>query len=146
MNARIAPELREALRKNVIASVQRDPEAYVDSLLEVGFLQASDRPAAVEVAKLGFDPRYYNLTPAEAMKLDLGEYLSEMRGNMKKIKSFQLPDGIVMLGRAINLLYALAVELAPGIRPLEVVGPYVMEFMAGPLPPAPADARASSAR
>jgi len=138
MNARIAPELREAIRKNVIASVQRDPEAYVDSLLEVGFIQASDREAAVELAKLGFDPRYYNLTPAEAVRIDLGEYLGEMRANMKKIKSFQLPDGIVMLGRAINLLYALALELAPGIRPLEVVGPYVIEFMAGPLPEPPA--------
>jgi predicted unusual protein kinase regulating ubiquinone biosynthesis (AarF/ABC1/UbiB family) len=141
MNARIAPELREAIRKNVIASIQRDPEAYVDSLLEVGFIQPSDRDAAVELAKLGFDPRYYNLTPAEAMKIDLGEYLGEMRANMKKIKSFQLPDGVVMLGRAINLLYALALELAPGIRPLEVVGPYVLEFMAGPLPPAPGTPR-----
>ena len=131
MNSRIAPALREAIRKNVLASIRRDPEAYVDSLLEVGFLQARDRAAAVELAKLSFDPRYYNLTPAEAMNLDLGQYLSEMRGNMKKIKSFQLPEGIVMLGRAINLLYALALELAPGIRPLEVIGPYVLEFMTG---------------
>ena len=137
MNSRIAPALREAIRKNVLASIQRDPEAYVDSLLDVGFIQASDREAAVELAKLGFDPRYYNLTPSEAMNIDLGEYLGEMRGNMKKIKSFQLPDGVVMLGRAINLLYALALELAPGIRPLEVIGPYVLEFMAGPIPPIP---------
>ena len=49
-----------------------------------------------------------------------------------------------MLGRAINLLYALALELAPGIRPLEVVGPYVLEFMAGPLPPPPPRAAASA--
>lgn len=137
MNARVSPELREALRKNVLASIRRDPEAYVDSLLEAGFLKARDRAAAVELAKIGFDPRYYNLTPAEAMKIDLGEYLGEMRANMKKIESFQLPEGVVMLGRAINLLYALALELAPGIRPLEVVGPYVMEFMAPPRPPAP---------
>lgn len=134
MNARIAPALREALRKNVLASIQRDPEAYVDSLLEVGFIRQEDRAAAIELAKVGFDPRYFNLTPAEVMNLDLGEYLGEMRANMRKIKSFQLPDGVVMLGRAINLLYALALELAPGIRPLEVVGPYVIEFMAGPTP------------
>ena len=96
----------------------------------------------VALAKLGFDPRYYNLTPAEAMNLDIGEYLGEMRGNMKKIKSFQLPDGVVMLGRAFNLLYGLAVELAPGIRPVELVGPYVVEFLAGELPKAAAPAKA----
>ena len=43
----------------------------------------------------------------------------------------QLPVGIVMWSRAISLLYALMVELAPGIRPLEVFGPYVMEFLRG---------------
>jgi predicted unusual protein kinase regulating ubiquinone biosynthesis (AarF/ABC1/UbiB family) len=131
MNKRISRELREAIRKNVLASIQRNPELYVQSLLDVGIIQPRDRAPALELAKLGFDPRYYNLTPAEAVKIDLGEYLGQMRGNMKKIRSFQLPDGVVMLGRAFNLLYGLAVELAPGIRPLEVVGPYVLEFLSG---------------
>jgi len=131
MNKRISRELREAIRKNVLASLQRDPELYVQSLLDVGIIQPRDRAPALELARLGFDPRYYNLTPAEAVQIDLGEYLGQMRGNMKKIRSFQLPDGVVMLGRAFNLLYGLAVELAPGIRPLEVVGPYVLEFLAG---------------
>ncbi len=142
MNKRITREFREAIRKSVLASIQRDPDLYVQSLMEVGIIQESDREAATELAKLGFDPRYYNLTPKEAMNINLGEYLAEMRGNMKRIKSFQLPDGVVMLGRAFNLLYGLSVELAPGIRPMEVLGPYVLEFLAGTPPPAPAETAA----
>ena len=53
---------------------------------------------------------------------------------MKRVRSFRLPDGIVMWGRALTLLMGLASELAPGIRPLEVVGPYVMQFLAGGAP------------
>jgi len=136
MNKRIAPALREAIRKTVWAQIQRDPERYVDALVEVGVIGPGDRAAAEEVARLGFDPRYYDLTPAEVVRIDLGEYLAEMRGRMKRIRSFQLPDGVVMLGRALNLLYGLSVELAPGIRPSEVIGPYVVEFLAGDLPPA----------
>ena len=34
-----------------------------------------------------------------------------------------------MWSRALSLLYGLAVELAPGLRPLDVVGPYVVEFL-----------------
>jgi predicted unusual protein kinase regulating ubiquinone biosynthesis (AarF/ABC1/UbiB family) len=131
MNKRITPGFREAIRKTLLASIQRDANLYVDSLLEVGIIQPGDREAAVEIARLGFDPRYYNLTPAEAVNIDLGEYLTEMRTHMKRIRSFRLPDGVVMLGRAMNLLYGLAVELAPGIRPVEVVGPYVLQFLAG---------------
>jgi hypothetical protein len=61
-----------------------------------------------------------------------------MRGQMKRVRSFRLPDGIVMWGRALTLLMGLASELAPGIRPLEVVGPYVAHFLAGEAPAGPA--------
>jgi hypothetical protein len=63
--------------------------------------------------------------------LDFAEYFGRMRTQMKRIQSFQLPDGLVMWSRAFSLLYALATELAPGLRPLDVIGPYVLEFLQG---------------
>ncbi len=39
-----------------------------------------------------------------------------------------------MCSRAISLLYGLMAELAPGVRPLDVLGPYVFEFLAGGAP------------
>jgi len=47
------------------------------------------------------------------------------------LKSFRLPDGLVAWGRAFSLLYGLTAELAPGIRPLDIVGPYVLGFLQG---------------
>ena len=84
-----------------------------------------------EIAKLSFDPAYYNLTPQEMMKVDFGEYFRRMREQLKRIRSFRLPDGLVMWSRAISLLYGLLVELAPGVRPLDVLGPFVVEFLQG---------------
>jgi hypothetical protein len=43
-----------------------------------------------------------------------------------------MPDGLLAFGRAFSLLYGLAVELAPGMRPLDVVGPYVLAFLQPP--------------
>jgi hypothetical protein len=43
-----------------------------------------------------------------------------------------MPDGLVAWGRAFSLLYGLAAELAPDIRPLDVVGPYVLAFLQTP--------------
>jgi hypothetical protein len=48
-----------------------------------------------------------------------------------------------MWSRAISILYGLVVELAPGIRPLDLFGPYVMEFLQGPLPAPPSSVRAA---
>jgi hypothetical protein len=81
---------------------------------------------------MSFDPAYYNLTPQEMMNLDFGEYFRRMRAQMKRIRSFRLPDGLVMWSRALTLLYGLVVELAPGLRPLDVLGPYAAEFLRPP--------------
>ncbi len=134
MNKRLSPAVMLMLRENLLATVTRDAERYARSFLDAGMIDPGDVAAVEDVARLSFDPRYYNLTPRELAGLDFGEYLSRMRGQMKRVKSFRLPDGIVMWGRALTLLMGLASELAPGIRPLEVVGPYVLRFLADGTP------------
>ncbi len=134
MNKRLSPAVMAMLRENLLATVTRDAQRYARAFLDAGMIDARDVPAVEDVARLSFDPRYFNLTPREVAGLDFGEYLSRMRAQMKRVRSFRLPDGIVMWGRALTLLMGLATELAPGIRPLEVVGPYVMRFLAGGAP------------
>jgi ubiquinone biosynthesis protein len=136
MNRRVSPRVLAAVRKNVLASVWRDPDLYAASLVEAGMIAASDVPVAREIAKLAFDPAYYNLTPQEMTKIDFAEYFRRMRGQLKQIRSFQLPDGLVMWSRALSLLYGLLVELAPGARPLDLLGPFVAEFLQGAGPAA----------
>jgi predicted unusual protein kinase regulating ubiquinone biosynthesis (AarF/ABC1/UbiB family) len=136
MNKRLAPPVMAMLRENLLATVTRDPARYARSFLDAGMIDPRDVPAVEDVARLSFDPRYFNLTPREVAGLDFGEYLGRMRAQMRRVKSFRLPDGIVMWGRALTLLMGLASELAPGIRPVEVVGPYVLRFFAGGAPPA----------
>ncbi len=130
MNKRLAPPVMTMLRENLLATVTRDERRYARSFLDAGMIDARDVAAVEEVARLSFDPSYYNLTPKELARLDFGEYFARMRSQMKRVRSFRLPDGIVMWGRALTLLMGLASELAPGIRPLEVVGPYVARFLA----------------
>lgn len=132
MNQAVAPELLAAVRENVIASVTRDSERYAASLLKAGMIDEADIAVVREIAELSFDPAYFNLTPKELTELDFGEYFRRMRGPMKRLKSFRIPDGLVMWSRAISILYGLMVELAPGIRPLDVLGPYVLGFLQEP--------------
>lgn len=131
MNQAIEPEIMDGIRQNVLAAVTRDEDLWVDSMIQVGILRERDRDAARELAQISFDPTYYNLTPAELSELDFGDYFSKMREHMWMLSSFRLPDGLVSWGRAFSLLYGLAAELAPGIRPLDVVGPYVLGFLQG---------------
>jgi predicted unusual protein kinase regulating ubiquinone biosynthesis (AarF/ABC1/UbiB family) len=134
MNKRLSPTVMTMLRENLLATVTRDAARYARSFRDAGMIDPRDVPAVEEVARISFDPAYWNLTPREVARLDFGEYLGRMRGQMKQVRSFRLPDGLVMWGRALGLLMGLATELAPGIRPLDVVGPYVTRFLAGGAP------------
>ena len=124
--------------------VGRSVEGFARSLVALDMIDERDLPAVEGLAELAFDPKHYNLTPKEMMELDFVEYFGEMRARMRQIRGFRIPDGLVMWGRALSLLYGLVAELAPGVRPMDVVGPYVLGFLQGGgagAAPAPAGAR-----
>jgi predicted unusual protein kinase regulating ubiquinone biosynthesis (AarF/ABC1/UbiB family) len=129
MNQSIERSVMDGIRSNVLAAVTRNEDLWVDSMIQVGIIRLQDREAARELARISFDPAYYNLTPKELTDIDFGDYFAKMREHLWLIKSFRLPEGLVAWGRAFSLLYGLAAELAPGIRPLDVVGPYVLGFL-----------------
>ncbi len=131
MNKRLAPAVMTMMRENLMATVSRDPLRYAQSLIDADMIDERDRGTVEEIARVTFDPAYYNLTPKEMTEIDFGAYFRRMRGHLKKVRSFRLPDGVVMWSRALTLLLGLATELAPGIRPLDVMGPYVATFLAG---------------
>ncbi len=130
MNERLAPGVLAAVRDHLRASVLRDRELFASSLVAAGAIDARDLLVAREIAELAFDPALYNLTPQEVAGLDFSQHFWRLRGQMVRLRSFRLPPGVVMWSRAIGVLYGLVVELAPGIRPLDLFGPYVMEFLA----------------
>ncbi len=134
MNKRIEPEVMAMLRETLLSTVSRDERRYAAALLAADVIDAADRDAVEEILRISFSPEYWNLTPKEVAEIDFTVYLRRMRAQLKRVKSFRLPDGLVMWSRALSLLLGLATELAPGIRPLEVVGPYVVTFLAGELP------------
>ncbi len=131
MNMRIAPEVLTAVRQNVLAAVTRDPDLYAESLVTAGMVEPRDAPVVREIALMTFEPTYYNLTAQELANLDFGAYFRDMRAHLKRLETFRLPEGIVMWSRSFSLLYGLISELAPGLRPLDILGPYVAEFLQG---------------
>ncbi len=146
MNERLAPSVLAAVRDHLRASVLRDPDLFASSLVDAGAIEARVAPVAREIAEIAFDPELYNLTPSELANLDFAAHFQRMRSHLDRLENFRLPPGIVMWSRALSILYALIVELAPGIRPLDVFGPYVMEFLQGPPPEAPTPRAAAGAR
>ena len=136
MNMQLAEGTLVAMRDHIVSVVQRDKDRWSESLVELGMVDKADLSVVRELSELAFDPRYFNLTPRQVSEIDMVEYFSELRVHMRQIRSFRIPDGLVMWGRALSLLYGLVSELAPGLRPMDVVGPYVFDFLSGGVAPA----------
>lgn len=134
MNQEIEPAIMDGIRQNVLAAVTRNEALWVESMVQIGIIRGDDREAASALAQMSFDPAYYNLTPSELTEIDFGDYFGKVREHMWMLRSFRMPNGLVAWGRAFSLLYGLAAELAPGVRPLDVVGPYVLGFLQGKPP------------
>ena len=130
MNKRISDRLREGLRMNVWATMRRDPRAYAKSLEKAGMIGSKDLQAVQKVAEVMFDPEYFNLTPKEFAGLDFSRYLRRMRFELRKVKSFVLPDGVVMWFRSFSLLLTFGAELAPGMRPVDILAPHMAHYLA----------------
>ncbi|NNL85131.1 MAG: AarF/ABC1/UbiB kinase family protein [Myxococcales bacterium] len=130
MHKRLTPQVRDGLRRNVWATMRRDATLYAESLFEAGMVGAADRPAVERLAAVMFDPAYYNLTPKEFAGLDFGDYLKRVRSELKELRSFHLPEGVVMWFRSFSLLLTLGAELAPGQRPVDILGPHMPRFLA----------------
>ena len=129
MSAQLGRKTLAAMRDHVVAVVQRDRDAFARSLASLEMIDDDDIPVARELAELAFDPAYFNLTPVEALQIDFVQYFGSLRHRLRRVRSFRVPDGLVMWGRALSLLYALVFELAPGLKPLDVLGPYALDFL-----------------
>jgi len=134
MHQRLSPRVLTMLRESLLATVARDPVRYARAFLNAEMIRPEDLATVEEIGRISFDLKYFNLTPRELAQIDMAAYVTRMRSQMKRVGSFQIPDGLVLWGRAFSLLLGLASELAPGIRPMDVVGPYVIRFLAAPPP------------
>jgi predicted unusual protein kinase regulating ubiquinone biosynthesis (AarF/ABC1/UbiB family) len=132
MHQRLDARVLTMLRENLLATIARDPVRYARAFLNAGMIRADDLATVEEIGRISFDPKYFNLTPKELAQIDVGAYVLRMRAQMKKVRSFQIPPGLVLWARAFSLLLGLASELAPGVRPMDVVGPYVIRFLGTP--------------
>ena len=53
-----------------------------------------------------------------------------MRFELRKVKSFVLPDGVVMWFRSFSLLLTFGAELVPDMRPVEILAPHMAHYLA----------------
>jgi predicted unusual protein kinase regulating ubiquinone biosynthesis (AarF/ABC1/UbiB family) len=139
----LSTQMREGIPEFLEAVIRRDTEAIIKALRKMGFLS---RTAEVDVSERViefFHQRFQEEVKLESfnlkdIKLDPQrgiESLIDLRkmniGLAELSGAFHVPRDFVLLERTILLLTGVCTELDPELNPMEVIRPYLQQFVLG---------------
>jgi ubiquinone biosynthesis protein len=129
---RLAPELRGAMRRGIYALLQRDVDTFVTEMDAVGMIA----PGAADSVHRGVSQGFEAIsTQGAALSLGGGQVLAlkdTAKGLLEQTQGLQLPNDLLLYAKTLSYLFALGDELAPDVDLMQLITPYLLQFLATP--------------
>ncbi|WP_404436991.1 AarF/ABC1/UbiB kinase family protein [Microbacterium aerolatum] len=131
MMGEVPEGLRSGLRAVVIAVAARDGRKLVDAAQEVGVLLPSGDTKEFEKALTALFARFGGMGFAELSKVDPREFrdFALEFGDTVRALPFQLPEGMLLLFRAVALTSGMCSGLNPAFNVWDAVEPYAAQLL-----------------
>lgn len=131
MMGEVPEGLRSGLRALVIAVAARDGRKLVDAVQEVGVLLPSADTKAFEQAITALFARFGGMGFAELSTIDPREFrdFAGEFGHTIRSLPFQLPEGMLLLFRAVALTSGMCSGLNPSFNVWDAVEPYAAQLL-----------------
>jgi len=139
----LSPQMREGIPELLEAAIRRDTESIIKALRKMGFLAKTDRTDVSEKVIEFFHRRFQEEVRLESfnfkdIKIDPQKGieslvdLGRMDIGLRELSAtFHIPRDFVLLERAVLLLTGVCTELDPDLSPVEVIRPYLRDFVLG---------------
>jgi len=141
--AELSPPMREGIPEFLEGVIRRDTDQLIKAMRKMGFLSRSDSPDVSEKVIEFFHQRFQEEVKLDSfnlkdIKLDPQKGieslidLRKMNIGLKELSgAFHIPRDWVLLERTILLLTGLCTQLDPELSPMEVIRPYLQDFVLG---------------
>ncbi len=133
MVATVPEQVRKHLREFLLGFATRDAARLVRAYQGAGVLLPGANVARIEQVEGELMERYGGLT----MKQVRGIAMSEWHGMAHEYRDlfyempFQLPSGLLFIGRALAILFGMATSLDPDFDPWKAIAPFATEMAGG---------------
>jgi predicted unusual protein kinase regulating ubiquinone biosynthesis (AarF/ABC1/UbiB family) len=139
----LGPAMREGIPEFLEGVIRRDTDRLVKALRKMGFLARGDGGDATEKVIEFFHQRFHDEVKLDTFNLkdikldpkkgiDSLVDLRKMNIGLKELSgAFHVPRDFVLLERTLLLLTGVCTQLDPEMSPMEVVRPYLEEFVLG---------------
>lgn len=141
--AELSPQMREGIPEFLEAVIRRDTDRIIKAMQKMGFLARGEAHDVSEKVVEFFHQRFqeevrldkFNLKDIKIDPQRGIESLIDLRRmniGLKELSgAFHVPRDWVLLERTLLLLTGLCTQLDPELNPIEVVRPYLQEFVLG---------------
>ena len=135
--------MREGIPEFLEGVIRRDTDAIIKALRKMGFLARNASPDVSEKVIEFFHQRFQEEVKLDSfnlkdIKIDPQKSieslidLRKMNIGLKELSgAFHVPRDFVLLERTVLLLTGVCTQLDPEMSPMEVVRPYLQEFVLG---------------
>ncbi len=139
--AQLSSSMREGIPDFLVGVLRRDTQKLVSAMRKMGFLSHTMDEQVTERIIEYFHRRFQEEVRLESFNLkDIKidpqrgfENLLDLRrmniGLRELTGAFHIPKDWVLLERTLLLLYGCCAQLDPGLKPIEIVQPYVQDFI-----------------
>jgi predicted unusual protein kinase regulating ubiquinone biosynthesis (AarF/ABC1/UbiB family) len=131
MMGEVDDELRNGLRRLMIAVAARDGQRLVDSIREVGVLLPSADTTELEKAMAQVFARFGGMGFAQLREVDPREFrdFAEEFGSVVRSLPFQLPESFLLVIRSMSLTSGVCSALNPAFNIWEAVEPFAAQLL-----------------
>ncbi len=133
MMGRVQPAMIRNLKELIIATSLRDPRRWTFAAQQLGFLlPGADMPRIEQAVAALFD-RFWGMGMNDITNVEFGE-MYQFSVQFKDLLStlpFQVPQNVLYLGRAANILSGMMVALDPTFNPWQALLPFATDIAGG---------------
>jgi len=131
MMGAVTDQLRDGLRRLLIAAAARDGKGLVSSIQEIGVLLPSADTKALERAMTELFSRFGGMGFAELAHVEQREFSDFARefGDVVRAMPFQLPENFLLIIRAMSLTSGMCSALNPAFNIWDAIEPYAARLI-----------------
>ncbi|MEO6825757.1 MAG: AarF/UbiB family protein [Microbacteriaceae bacterium] len=131
MMGEVTDELRDGLRRLLVAVAGRDGRGLVDSIQDVGILLPTASTAELERALAQLFDRFGGMGFAQLRKVDQREFreFAQEFGMVVRSLPFQLPESFLLVVRSMSLTSGVCSSLDPEFNIWDAIEPYATRLL-----------------
>jgi len=132
---RLTPQLRGQLRRGVYAILQRDAEALLEAIGEMGMIGPGAEAGIRDAVTSMFEQIAQKAGSSGVLGVGASSTMLSLKDEAKTLlqetPGLQLPNDLLLYAKTLATLFALGEELDPDVDLMKISLPYLLQFLAG---------------